>query len=243
LIDEIQSAGKQVILVRVGSVDRVEEFMRQGVAFHVDAALVFSDFADAPAVRKMFRSDWVVMLNGRHDRLSPAVIPDEATGIAQAVADAAGKGVRSAALVTGRPSSPVEQARIGFYKAEFARHGIALRQEVQGDYSYQSGHRAAAALGGDDMPDAVFCTSDAMAMGILDVYREAFPGNRPTRFRLYGFDNLSLTDFEAYPISSIGYDKAIYVHEVVKLLSEPRLFTPGDRPVTVPTRFVARLTA
>lgn len=240
LIDEIQSVGKQVILVRVGSVGRVEEFMRQGVAFHVDAALVFSDFADAPAVRRMFRSDWVVMLNGRHDRLSPAVIPDEASGIAQAVADAASKGVQSAALVTGRPSSPVEQARIGFYKAEFARHGIALTDEVQGDYSYQSGHQAAAAI--KQLPDAIFCTSDAMAMGILDVHREAFPDNRPTRFRLYGFDNLSLTDFEAYPISSIGYDKASYVHEVVKLLSEPQAFSPGDKPVLVPTRFVARLT-
>src|SRR4051794_19583166 len=148
LLDRIQSTGKQVILLRVGSVARVEEFLRQGIAYHVDAALVFSDFADAVTVREMFRSDLVVMLNGRHDELSPTVIPDEAMGIGQAVADAAQHGVRTAALVTGRASSLVEQARIAFYIAAFHQHGIELVQTVQGDYSYQSGHAAAPAVVG-----------------------------------------------------------------------------------------------
>ena len=243
LLAEAQAIGKQVILIRVGSVDKVEEFLRQGVAYHVDAALVFSDFADAETVRRMFRSDHVVMLNGRHDRLSPAIIPDEAAGIEQAIADAARNGVKTAALVTGRASSLVEQARIASYVGAFGRHGIELVQTVQGDYSYQSGHRAAPAVVGFECPDAVFCTSDAMAMGILDVCREDFPNNRPTRFRLYGFDNLSLTDFDAYPISSIGYDKAAYVREMIRVVAHPTGFTPGDPPVVIPTRFVPRKTS
>ena len=67
LISEIQSIGKQVIFVRVGSAERIEEFLRNGIAYHVDAALVFSDFADAATVRKMFRNDRVLMLNGMRD--------------------------------------------------------------------------------------------------------------------------------------------------------------------------------
>lgn len=243
LLAETQAIGKQVILIRVGSVDKVEEFLRQGVAYHVDAALVFSDFADAETVRRMFRSDQVVMLNGRHDRLSPAIIPDEGMGIEQAIADAARNGVKTAALVTGRASSLVEEERIASYHKGFAKHGIELIQTVQGDYSYQSGHTAAPAVVGFECPDAVFCTSDAMAMGILDVCREDFPGNRPTRFRLYGFDNLSLTDFDAYPISSIGYDKAAYVRQMIRFLSEPGAFTPGQAPVMIPTRYVRRKTS
>ncbi|WP_432721781.1 LacI family DNA-binding transcriptional regulator [Jeongeupia wiesaeckerbachi] len=243
LLNEIQQIGKQVILLRVGSVERVEAFLRNGIAYHVDAALVFSDFADAATVRHMFDTDRVLMLNGRHDALSPAVLADEASGIREAVRDAAAKGVRSAALVTGRASSLVEAARIACYREEFERHGIALLRMAQGDYSYQSGHAAAAGLTGRDCPDAIFCTSDAMAMGILDVCRADFPAGRPTRFRLYGFDDVSLTEFDAYPISSIGFDKTRYVSEILRLLSTLEAFVPGTPPVQVPARFVPRLSA
>ncbi|EPE94630.1 LacI family DNA-binding transcriptional regulator [Rhizobium grahamii] len=243
LIDQVQMIGKQVILIRIGSVARVEEFLRNGVAYHVDAALVFSDFADAPTVRRMFRSDHVIMLNGLHDEFSPVVIPDENAGISEAVADAASKTVKTAGLVTGRASSPVEQARIRSFQEAFSRYGINLVRSVQGDYSYESGHAAANALAGVDCPDAVFCTSDAMAMGILDVCRADFPGGRPSRFRLYGFDNLSLTDFDAYPISSIGYDKSLYVRHIVDSIANPGSFSSGHPPITVPTQFVPRLTA
>jgi DNA-binding LacI/PurR family transcriptional regulator len=243
LLAQVQAIGKQVILVRVGSVDKVEEFLRQGVAYHVDAALVFSDFADAATVRQMFRTDQVIMMNGRHDPQSRAIVPDEAQGISEAVADAAGKGVRTAALVTGRATSRIEQARGEAYREAFQRHGIILTRSVQGDYSYLSGHAAADAFAGEEFPDAVFCTSDAMAMGILDRCRVNFPGNQPARFRLYGFDDLSLLDFDAYPIASIGYDKDVYVHEMVRMIADPAAFVPGTPPVIVPAHFVPRATA
>ncbi|MDR3373493.1 MAG: LacI family DNA-binding transcriptional regulator [Ancalomicrobiaceae bacterium] len=242
LLDRIQSIGKQVILLRVGSVDRVDEFLSRGIAYHVDAALVFSDFADAATVRNMFRTDRIVMMNGRHDHLSAAVVPDEASGIAEAVADAAGKGVRRAALLTGRATSEVERIRAAAYRRSLAGHGIAVIREIQGDYSYASGHTAAAALTAD-APDAVFCTSDAMAMGVLDAHRADFPDNTPKRFRLYGFDNLSMTHFDAYPIASIGYDKAAYVEAMVRLIEVAEGSDGMTEAVSIPTAFFPRATA
>lgn len=239
LISEIQSIGKQVMFVRVGSSERIEEFLRNGIAYHVDAALVFSDFADAATVRKMFRNDRVLMLNGMRDDAAPAIIPDELSGIAAAIADAAKKGVRTATLITGRSASPVEQARVDHYKSEMRRHGITLEAEMRGDYSYQSG-RSLASLSTWRKTDAVFCTSDAMAMGVLDVHRKAFSANKPKEFRLYGFDDVTLAEYEAYPISSIGYDKTAYIKEILRYLIAPELFQSGGKLVQVPTYFVSR---
>ncbi|WP_044559765.1 LacI family DNA-binding transcriptional regulator [Azospirillum sp. B4] len=239
LLAAVQNTGKQVIFIRVGSSDRVDSFLRTGVAYHVDAAIVFSDFADAATARTLFRSDQVLMLNGRHDHESPAVIPDERVGIAEAVAHAASSGVRTAALVTGRPTSVLEQARIRLYHAALATQGIRLTATLQGDYSYASGHKAGEELAETTRPDAIFCTSDAMAMGVLDRLRADFPGGRPTTTRLYGFDNLSLTDFDAYPISSIGYDRRAYVDAVIAVLTGA---ATGPWPLTLPTRFHPRLT-
>jgi DNA-binding LacI/PurR family transcriptional regulator len=221
-------------------VSKVEEFLRQGVAYHVDAALVFSDFADAATVRQMFRSVHVLMLNGRHDESSPAISPNEGQGIDEGVGHAAAHGVKSAVLVTGRATSLVESARVASYRAALKRHGIKLVKALVGDYSYASGRAAA-----DKLPvaDAVFCTSDAMAMGILDGHRAAFAKGVGKHFRLYGFDNLSLLDLAAYPIASIGYDKAAFVHEMVRMISEPESFTAGSPPVLIPTRFFLRASA
>ncbi len=241
LLAQIQAIGKQVIFIRLGAGEDAERFLRDGVAYHVDAALVFSDFADAATVRSMFRNNAVLMLNGHHGEGASSVTMDEAQGIAEAVADAAVKGVRTATLLTGRMMSLVEQARVASYREAMQRHGIKLLDELAGDYSYASG-RALAARIDVDGTGAVFCTSDAMAMGVLDAHRRHFPEHRPARFRLYGFDNVSLTQFDAYPISSIGADKQEYVAQIVRILSQPAELAQDSAHVLVATRFVPRLT-
>jgi DNA-binding LacI/PurR family transcriptional regulator len=241
LLEQIQAIGKQVIFIRVGAGEDAERFLRDGVAYHVDAALVFSDFADAATVRSMFRNNAVLMLNGHHDEGALSVTMDEAQGIAEAVADAAAKGVRTATLLTGRMMSLVEQARVASYRQALRQHGIRLLDELAGDYSYASG-RALAQRIDVEATGAVFCTSDAMAMGVLDAHRRHFPGHRPARFRLYGFDNVSLTEFDAYPISSIGADKKEYVAQIVRILNQPLELAQHSGHVLVATRFVPRLT-
>ena len=135
---------------------------------------------------------------------------------------------------------------------EAHRHGIRGAEDGAGEVGVTELGRGAVAAGvgvvalhGAGARDAVPLEGPAVGgdAGLLDVCRKHFPRNRPSRFRLYGFDDLSLLDFDAYPIASIGYDKAAFVHEIVRLIAHPESFTPGDPPVVVQTRFIPRATA
>lgn len=237
LIAAIQDTGKQVVLLRVGSLDRVEEFLRNGVAWHVDAALVFSDFANAATVRTMFRTNRIVMLNGMRDDTAPSIVADEATPIAAAVAHARARGKSRGVLVTGRQTSPVEQARIAAYRAAFAAQGLTLSAEHAGDYSYESGRSLSAAVLRDGPEAAIFATADAMAMGVIDAGR-ADIARKPGDWAFYGFDALPLARSEAYPISSIGYDLDAYIARVIDHLRQPELFEEPAGVITIPGSFM-----
>ncbi|WP_139835428.1 LacI family DNA-binding transcriptional regulator [Thalassospira sp. MCCC 1A01428] len=242
LIGRLQDVGKQASIVRLGSVKSARDFLRGSISYHVDAALIFSDFIGPRQARDFFRTNHVIMLNGRQDSQSLSVQPDDAPGIHQAVENAARHQVETATLITGRESSELEKQRIAFYRTALARHGILVSTQLHGDYSYASGVAAARQIDPRHYTDAIFCTSDAMAMGVLDVLRDREEGIIPGRIRLYGFDNLSLTDLHSYPISSIGFDKRDYVEQLVSLLIDPARARKGPRHLGVPTRFYGRET-
>ena len=244
LIGSIQTIGKQVVLVKLGDVRGIEEFLKNGIAFHVDAVVIFSDFADAATARNLFQTDQIMMLNGRHDANSPAIIPTEMTGIDEAVADAAKKGVKSAVLVTGRITSALEQRRAAAYVYAFKQNVIELVSEVQGDYSYDSARDAIARLlVSEPLPDAVFCTSDAMAMGVLDEIRATTGKDAPSDFRLYGFDNLLSINLDSYPIASIGFDKTEYIERITAYLKSPKDFDISKGPQSISSRYLPNKTA
>ncbi len=238
LLEGIQSLGKQAILIRVGRTKRIDDFLRNSLSYHVHAALVFSDFAGAGEVRALFHSDNVLMLNGRFDAESARIRIDEEVGIAELARHARGRGVETAALVTGRASSLVEEARVAAYRAACTGVGIRLVREVSGDYSYGSGREAAAAIAGA-LPDAVFCTSDSMAMGVMDgLVRDGL--RPPADYLIYGFDAVDRGNFAAYDVSSVGFDRTALVAGILAYLK-----APGEFPATgldIPTRFIARAT-
>ncbi|KMW60480.1 Transcriptional regulator, LacI family [Candidatus Rhodobacter oscarellae] len=236
LLDGVQMLGKQAIMIRVGSNQRIDEFLRNSLSYHVHAAVVFSDFADAGEVRELFHSDNVLMLNGRFDAQSHYITIDEDSGIRDLIRFARSRGVSSAALLTGRSSSIVEQTRIAAYRSACAIEGIEIQREISGDYSYQSGLEADF---GAATPDAVFCTSDTMAMGVMDQLRAQ--GKHPPRdYSLFGFDAIERGNFGAYDISSVGFDRADFIQAILSFLQEPEAFP--ETGLCIPTRYIARST-
>ena len=243
LIDAIQRQGKQVTIVRVGGAKGIEQFLQNSVSYHVDSAIVFSDFTDGIGARALFSTENVLMLNGRSDSQSTSIQINDRTGIIEAVEAAKAKGALTVGFVTGRVSSLLEQERCNKFREAFQEAGLHLSNEMQGDYSYQSGLMVAEQFSSGNMPDAIFCTSDAMAMGVMDGISKVDPLQQPPNtYLLYGFDVVRRANFESFDISSIGYRKAEMIEMIVSFVANPDAFAENGRIRTIDTRFVQRST-
>ena len=241
LLDSIQQLGKQATIIRVGKTDGIEQFLQTSISYHVDSAVVFSDFTDGAGARELFRTENVLMLNGRSDDMSSSIQINDMAGISEAVASAQSQQVKRVGFVTGRVSSLLEQERCSKFRAAFADAGLDVVHESQGNYSYQSGFDASEQLDQDALPDAIFCTSDAMAMGVMDGLRKQGI-SAPDDYLLYGFDVVRRANFEAYDISSIGFKKAEMIAMISSFVADPKAFNQVGQIQTIDTRFVQRST-
>ncbi|MGI5170157.1 LacI family DNA-binding transcriptional regulator [Spirillospora sp. CA-253888] len=136
----------------------------------------------------------------RADQCSVTV--DDVTGGRLAVEHLLERGARDIAFVGG-PLSTRQNAdrRAGALQAlETAGRG-RLREVIVDEMTPRAGQEAAEHLLGE-LPDAVFCANDLLAMGVLRVLLQQ--GVRvPDRVMLIGYDDIEYTLAAAIPLSSI----------------------------------------
>ena len=113
------------------------------------------------------------------------------------------------AFVAGPPENFEARERLRGYRAAIETAGVR-EWIVEGDFSEQSGRDAAEQFIGGTPPDAIFCANDMMAIGCLEVLRDA--GLRiPEDVALAGFDDIPIARYvspalttAAVPIAEIG---------------------------------------
>ncbi len=113
------------------------------------------------------------------------------------------------AFVTGPADNLEASERLRGYRAAMRSFG-STEWIVHGDFTEESGRRAAAHLTHNDSPDAIFCANDMMAIGCLEALREA-DVSVPDDIALAGFDDVPIARYvnpplttAAVPIAEIG---------------------------------------
>ena len=243
LIKKFQEHNKQIIIIRIKSNDQKKDLFKNAFTHNVDAALIFSDLISPVEARSYFKTDKVIMLNGRFDEQSCAIHPDDKDGITAAVHHAKDNKVETAIVVTGRRTNNLELKRIDLLLSCLSDEGIMSRRIDAGDYSYKSGQQCAEKLFADNKyPDAVFCTSDTLAMGVADVLKQKRDLDIGKDLLLFGFDNMVLADDLGYCLSSIGYDRDHYIAKIIELSI---MDSNPDEPtcsISIPTKFYHKTT-
>jgi LacI family repressor for deo operon, udp, cdd, tsx, nupC, and nupG len=154
-----------------------------------------------------------------------------------------GLGHRRIAYVGGPDGNPVEIDRRVGYRDALAAAGIAYDADITqfGAYSLRSGEAAGRAmLAWPQLPEAVFCCSDTMAMGVIRVLTAAGVAV-PGQVSVTGFDDIDFAEAYIPSLTTMRQDRAALgatAAEMLIDLMEGREL--GDAFIEIPAEIVAR---
>jgi LacI family transcriptional regulator len=134
-------------------------------------------------------------------------------------------GRRRLAVVAGPPGFAHVTARVEGFRERLPGR-VTLRIASAARFDFISGRRTMARLLGDAPPDAVFCCSDALAIGALATLAEA--GLRvPQDVAVVGYDDVAQAAVTVPPLTTVAQPTDEIANQALELLLNPALPNPG----------------
>jgi DNA-binding LacI/PurR family transcriptional regulator len=193
VMEVIRPRGVQLVLMLVDdgpSRANLISYLRQG---HVDGVVLICGHTADPLPRLLAEARLPAVLSGRPGRPTPIsfVEADQRTGAALAVDHLASLGRRRIATISGPLDMPSSQERLIGFRQALDGHGLTEAGMAEGDFTQAGGAAAMRRLLAEAPGfDAVFVSSDLMALGALPVLARA--GLQvPQDVALVGFDDSS----------------------------------------------------
>lgn len=138
---------------------------------------------------------------------TPSVHVDNITASYEAVTYLIQNGHRKIAMIRGDTGETIKEDRYRGYQNALTDAGISMDESlvVESDLSIEGGRSAMAAiLEGGTLPTAVFCFTDAMAIGAINYLTEQ--GYQvPEDISVFGFDGIELSKLIRPRLSTIEY--------------------------------------
>jgi DNA-binding LacI/PurR family transcriptional regulator len=191
----------------------------------------------------------VVMINRERDIKGVDVINcDNKSGGELAAQTLIDGGARKLAFVNTKSSTFSGIARgksfVDYVRSQPAGRKCGVRDYLADQTGYQAGREAARVLLDDPArrPDGVFCATDLMACGFLDVAR-SMGLHIPQDLQLVGFDDIVIAGLDGFALTTIRQDPgALAQQAVASLLDRMKRFSTPGRLKQVPVTLVKRST-
>lgn len=198
--------------------------------------------SDAMAAKCRESGIGVVLLGRDSDQpLVPSVSCDNFAAGLQVGELLVAAGHRRFAFITSREAtlSFSERRQSGFTRA-LQQAGLGPPVVLNGGSTYEGGHRAALELLAQDAPpDAIFCASDSMALGVLDAARYTLSLQVPKDLSVVGFDDVPMAAWAGYELTTVRQPVPAMVQAALSLLlGQERHEGPASR--LVPSELVLR---
>jgi DNA-binding LacI/PurR family transcriptional regulator len=237
----LQAAGKVVMVLNTsGEAKATEAALRQTLNYRADATVVFSGSPPSSLVATCIASGQRVIMINRDDlaKGTEQIIVESAGPTNEAVLLLRRAGCTRLALVSSTAGTPSIVAREhGFIQAA-TELGLKVTTSRVGPTGYATGADAARLLlASSERPDGIFCVTDLLALGFMDVARREFGLRIPDDLCIIGFDDIPQASWVSYELTTFRQPLEAMADAILAILAGEG---EQDRPLRLPVRIVWR---
>ncbi|WP_082502356.1 substrate-binding domain-containing protein [Erwinia sp. Leaf53] len=233
LTRRLHQAQRAVMVINTDEgAESARDALAQTLNYRSTATIVLSGKPDRSLIETCLQSGQQVILINRMGEFSGAdhIEIDYRSTMSEAFALLREAGRRRLALVSSTARSPSMVTREAGFLTAARQAAIDCRVVRAGPASYQSGVAAARELfGGGQPPDGIFCVTDLLACGVLDVARHEYGLRVPEDLSVLGFDDIEQAGWIGYQLTTFAQPLAEMAQAACEMLLSPAAWPPGKR--------------
>ncbi len=223
----LQAMDKRVLLFTVPPEQDIDTVLPTVLEYRVDGLIITSTTLSSAMAKVCEEAGTPVILFNRYvlgSHASAVCCDNEAGGrrVANLLADS---GFTRVGYIAGKVDTSTNRDREQGFGDRLQERGILHWQRAQGNYTYESGYRAARELlTAAPRPRAIFCANDIMALGAVDCARD-LGLQIPEEVSIVGFDDIPAAAWSAYQLTTVRQPVNRMIVAALKMLNE-RLACP-----------------
>jgi DNA-binding LacI/PurR family transcriptional regulator len=234
LMTKIQEQGKQCLMFTVEAGEDIDKILQRVLQYQVDGIIITAAALSPEMANLCIQNETPIVLFNRFvaDLNISSVYCDNIEAGRIVAKFLWEKGYKNIAYIGYEKDAASEvERKIGFY-GKLREYGIYNVPGERADYTYESGYKAAIRLlKQDNPPEAIFCSSDLIAMGAMDAARLEMGLKVPEDVSIIGFDNIPMAGWPSYNLTTVHQPVEELGAETMEILSE-LIKNPEKGPIT-----------
>ena len=221
--EELQKKGYTVLLLNIPPGVAIEEVVPIAFQYQVDGLITTAVDLSPKLIRSCVELKVPVVQFNRYSTgfEVSAVCLDNIKAGEKAAEFLLDKGHQRIAFLCGNINSSTNMDREEGLKRKLQEYGFSLFDRYVGDYSYVSGLEAGRSVVRQQvMPDAIFCGSDEMALGLIDALVDEHGLSIPEDVSIMGFNDSYIGAGPHYSLTSIRQPVEEMVNITIDILME-----------------------
>lgn len=232
-VEKVQEKGKQCLVFKIPRQEQITAIIERVIQFRLEGVIITASAMNRVMAETIIQNDIPVVL---FNRFIPGVdvnmvYVDPVEGGKLVAEYLYKKGHRNIGYVQfDRETSEEMEKKIGFY-SQLRQYHIYNLKEEQSEYSYESGYEAGVRiLKSEDRPTAIFCTSDLVALGVMDAAREVYNLEIPKDLAVVGYDDIEMASWKAYQLTTVHQPVELLIEKTVQIITE-KIENPSGKAV------------